>query len=58
VRIRYASSTGNTNTLPSPIEPVRACLRMASTTVCTSPVATTHSSLTFGRSQFVSSAPR
>ena len=37
VRMRYASSTGSTNTLPSPIDPVRACLRIVSTTVCTSP---------------------
>ena len=28
VRMRYACSTGMTNTLPSPIEPVRACRRM------------------------------
>ena len=40
---------GTTNTLPSPIEPVRACCRIVSTIVCTSPAATTHSILTFGR---------
>ena len=49
VRMRYASSTGMTNTFPSPIEPDRACLRIEPTTVSTSVVATTHSSLILGR---------
>ena len=49
VRIRYACSTGMTNTLPSPTAPVRACLRTVSTIVGTSPSATTHSIFTLGR---------
>ena len=48
VRSRNASSTGSTNTLPSPIDPVRACLRIVLTTVWTCPDVTTHSILTFG----------
>ena len=44
-----ASSTGMTKTFPSPTTPVRACLRIVSTIVCTSLSATTHSIFIFGR---------
>src|SRR5262249_24913626 len=58
VRIRTAVSTGVTNHLPSPMEPVRAEAVIASTTLPTIPSGTTSSTLIFGRKSIVSPEPR
>ena len=58
VRIRIASSTGSTKIFPSPTSPVRACLRIVSTTSDLSLSSTTHSTLSFGRTLTVRLEPR
>src|SRR5690606_20991405 len=58
VRPLTTSSTGVTQTLPSPIFPVRAAATMASTTLAASISSTSTSSLIFGRNSTVYSAPR
>src|SRR4051794_12626071 len=56
--MRIASSTGRTKILPSPTSPVRACLRMVSTTSGLSLSSTTISSFSFGRTLTVRVEPR
>ena len=58
VRMRIASSTGRTKILPSPTSPVRACLRIVSTTIPFSLSSTTHSIFNFGRTLTVRVEPR
>src|SRR6267378_6844977 len=58
VRIRIASSRRDTNTLPSPIDPVLAAPAMSVTTLSTSPSGTTTSTFIFGRKSTVYSPPR
>src|SRR5690606_628846 len=58
VRMRTARSSGCTNTLPSPILPVLADLRIASTTGSTWSSVTATSSLILGRKSTTYSAPR
>src|SRR5690242_1341951 len=56
--MRIASSTGSTKILPSPTSPVRACLRIVSTTTSLSLSSITTSSLIFGRTLTVRVEPR
>src|SRR5829696_10526870 len=56
--MRIASSTGRTKILPSPTSPVRACLRIVSTTNGLSLSSTTISSFNFGRTLTVNVEPR
>jgi hypothetical protein len=58
VRTRTTSSTEVTQTLPSPILPVRAAVTTASTIFSTSISSVTTSTLIFGRNSTVYSAPR
>ena len=58
VRMRIASSTEDTNILPSPMRPVWAALRMASTAPSTMSSPSTISSFTLGRKSTTYSAPR
>src|SRR3989441_5582341 len=56
--MRTASSSGSTNTLPSPMLPVLAAAVISATTLSTRPSATTTSTFILGRKSTVYSLPR